>query len=107
MVRETSRLPRDHNGCNAHFSGLTVRAIRRGSIHKNYGFAAPDGFSQFRRELMTAQDLDFRCGKLALQFVGRPPRQAVVAPHRVSVGEDEYAGHGLGFMVREDRKSTR
>jgi len=49
--------------------------------------------SQLRRELMHLQDFNFRVWQPSLQRVGRPPGHAIIRAQRISVGDDENAGH--------------
>jgi hypothetical protein len=57
-----------------------------------------DGFGQVWRELVRAEDFDILAGKSSLQAIGSVPSQAVVAAHRISVGDDHDSGHGVEFI---------
>jgi hypothetical protein len=82
----------------ANFSGVSIAAVGRGSVHKNHGVAAGDIFRHLGSELVGAEDLDLGTGELALEFIGRTPREPIVASHRISVRDDEDAGHNWEFI---------
>src|SRR5579862_6691677 len=79
------------NSSTADFSGRT--GGRGVGVHENHGFATADGLGEFGCELMDTDDLDVRAGKFILQCGGGAPREAIVRAQRISVGDDQDAGH--------------
>src|SRR6266496_1054521 len=102
LMGEARRSRGQVNWGGADFSGLTGVFVGSCGVYEDDGLCMAEDFREFGRELMSAEDFDICVRKLSFQFIGGAPREAIVGPHWISVGDDEDAGHSveLDFVLR-------